>query len=109
MDGKKSKEIEISDKIFSLAPKEYVIQSIVDWQLNHYKARTAKTKQRNEIKGSTAKNLFLNLLKKNKNTIYVDKENLLDKHLYKHTSHKQLIIFMGAGSISKMAYNFIKK
>ena len=61
------------------------------------------------IKGATAKNLFLNLLKKNKNTIYVDKENLLDKYLYKHTSHKQLIIFMGAGSISKMAYNFIKK
>ena len=60
------------------------------------------------IKGATAKNLFLNLLKKNKNTIYVDKENLLYKHLYKHTSHKKLIIFMGAGSISKMAYNFIK-
>jgi len=38
-----------------------------------------------------------------------DKENLLYKHLYKHTSHKKLIIFMGAGSISKMAYNFIKK
>jgi len=62
-----------------------------------------------KIKGATAKNLFLNLLKANKNTIYVDKENLLDKHLYKHTSHKQLIIFMGAGSISKIAYNFIKK
>ena len=61
------------------------------------------------IKGATAKNLFLNLLKKNKNTIYVDKENLLYKHLFKHTSHKKLIIFMGAGSISKMAYNFIKK
>ena len=26
-----------------------------DWQLNHFKPRTAKTKQRNEIKGSTAK------------------------------------------------------
>ena len=61
------------------------------------------------IEGATAKNLFLNLSKKNKNTIYVDKESLLVKHLNKHTSHKQLIIFMGAGSISKMAYNFIKE
>ena len=55
MDGKKPNDIELSDKIFSLTPNKYVIQSIVDWQLNHFKARTAKTKQRNEIKGSTAK------------------------------------------------------
>jgi len=27
----------------------------VDWQLNHFEARKAKTKQRNEVKGSTAK------------------------------------------------------
>jgi len=46
MDGK---------KIFSLTPNKYVIQSLVDWQLSHFKSRTAKTKQRNEIKGSTAK------------------------------------------------------
>ena len=55
MDGKKTQDIEISDKIFSLTPNKYVIQSLVDWQLNHLKSRTAKTKQRNEIKGSTAK------------------------------------------------------
>ena len=55
MDGKKLNDIELSDKIFSLTPNQYVIQSIVDWQLNHFKPRTAKTKQRNEIKGSTAK------------------------------------------------------
>ena len=55
IDGKKSTDIELSDKIFSLTPNKYVIQSIVDWQLNHFKSRTAKTKQRNEIKGSTAK------------------------------------------------------
>ena len=55
IDGKKSNDIELSDKIFSLTPNKYVIQSIVDWQLNHFKSRTAKTKQRNEIKGSTAK------------------------------------------------------
>lgn len=55
MDGKKPNDIEISDKIFSLVPNKYVIQSLIDWQLNHFKSRTAKTKQRSEIKGSTAK------------------------------------------------------
>ena len=55
IDGKKSNDIELSDKIFSLTPDKYVIQSLVDWQLNHFKSRTAKTKQRNEIKGSTKK------------------------------------------------------
>ena len=55
MDGKKSDDIELSDKIFSLTPNKYVIQSLVDWQLNHFKSRTAKTKQRNEVKGSTKK------------------------------------------------------
>ena len=55
IDGKKSNDIELSDKIFSLTPDKYVIQSLVDWQLNHFKPRTAKTKQRNEIRGSTKK------------------------------------------------------
>ena len=55
IDGAKVNDIEISDKIFSLKPNENMIQSIVDWQLNHFKPRSAKTKQRNEIKGSTAK------------------------------------------------------
>ena len=55
IDGEKVNDIEISDKIFSLKPNKNLIQSLIDWQLNHFKARTAKTKQRNEIKGSTAK------------------------------------------------------
>ncbi len=55
IDGKKVNDIEISDKIFSLKPNKYLIQSLIDWQFNHFKARVAKTKQRNEIKGSTAK------------------------------------------------------
>ena len=55
IDGEKVNDIEISDKIFSLKPNKYLIQSLIDWQLNNFKARTAKTKQRNEIKGSTAK------------------------------------------------------
>ena len=55
IDDKKVNDIDISDEIFSLKPDNYLIQSLVDWQLNHFKPRTAKTKQRNEIKGSTKK------------------------------------------------------
>ena len=55
IDGKKSDDIEISDKIFSLNPNKYMIQMLVDWQLNHLKPRTAKTKQRGEVIGSTRK------------------------------------------------------
>ena len=55
IDGKKTENIELSDKIFSVNLNKNLIQSIVEWQLNHFKPRTAKTKQRNEVKGSTAK------------------------------------------------------
>ena len=55
IEGKKTDNIEISDKIFSLKPSNNVIQTILDWQMNKFKPRTAKTKQRNEIVGSTAK------------------------------------------------------
>jgi len=55
IDGKTTDDIELSDKIFSLKPRKKVIKSVIDWQMNHFKSRTAKTKQRNEIKGSTAK------------------------------------------------------
>ena len=53
--GKKTSDIELSDKIFSLNPNKIMIQTLIDWQLNHFKPRTAKTKQRSEIEGSTAK------------------------------------------------------
>ena len=55
IDGKKIDNIELSDKIFSIKPNKVIIQSVIDWQLNHFKPRTAKTKQRSEIRGSTAK------------------------------------------------------
>ena len=55
LDGKKNNDVEISDKIFSLTPNKIIIQQLVYWQLNHFKARTAKTKQRGEVTGSTAK------------------------------------------------------
>jgi len=55
IDDKKSNDVELSDKIFSLIPNKTIIQQLVYWQLNHFKPRLAKTKQRNEVKGSTAK------------------------------------------------------
>ena len=55
IDGSKSESIEISDKIFKLKVNHKLIKFVIDWQLNHAKPRTAKTKQRNQIKGSTVK------------------------------------------------------
>ena len=55
IDGENTNDIELSDKIFSLKPKKEVIQSVIAWQMNRFKSRTAKTKQRGEVKGSTAK------------------------------------------------------
>ena len=55
IEGKKVGEFDLSEKIFSLKPNNDLIQSLIDWQFNHFKLRTAKTKQRNEVKGSTAK------------------------------------------------------
>jgi large subunit ribosomal protein L4 len=55
LDGKESKTIDVSDKIMNLKFNHKLIKYVIDWQLNHQKPRTAKTKQRNEIKGSTKK------------------------------------------------------
>ena len=55
IDGTKAESIEISDKLVKLKVNHKLIKFVIDWQLNHAKPRTAKTKQRNEIKGSTVK------------------------------------------------------
>ena len=55
IDGAKEDSIEISDKLVKLKVNHKLIKFVIDWQLNHAKPRIAKTKQRNEIKGSTKK------------------------------------------------------
>jgi len=55
IDGTKADSIEISDKIVKLKVNYKLIKFVIDWQLNHAKPRTAKTKQRNQIQGSTKK------------------------------------------------------
>ena len=59
------------------------------------------------IKGFETKDIFNHLIKSKKNIFYV-KEKHLNKSIYKETNKKNLIIFMGAGSISKIASNFLK-
>jgi large subunit ribosomal protein L4 len=55
IEGSKSGTVEVSDKIMNLKFNHKLVKYVIDWQLNHQKPRTAKTKQRNEVKGSTKK------------------------------------------------------
>ena len=55
IDGTKGSSVEISDKLINLKVNHKLIKYVIDWQLNHAKPRTAKTKQRNQITGSTKK------------------------------------------------------
>ena len=55
IDGSKPSSIELSDKLVKLKVNYKLIKFVIDWQLNHAKPRTAKTKQRNQIRGSTKK------------------------------------------------------
>ena len=55
IDGSKSEHVDISDRIVKLKINHKLIKFVIDWQLNHAKPRVAKTKQRNQIKGSTKK------------------------------------------------------
>ena len=55
IDGSKNSSIELSDKLLKQKVNFKLIKYVIDWHLNHLKPRTAKTKQRNQIKGSTKK------------------------------------------------------
>ena len=54
IDGKKN-SIEVLDKIFSAKINKQLISNVLYKTNANYKGRRAKTKQKNEIKGSTAK------------------------------------------------------
>ena len=55
INGGKTDSIELSDKLVKLKVNHKLIKFVIDWQFNHAKPRTAKTKQRNSIRGSTKK------------------------------------------------------
>jgi len=79
LEGGKSETINFSDKIMNLKFNHKLVKYVIDWQLNHQKPRTAKTKQRNEIKGSTKK-------------IYAQKGTGQARH-----SSKKAPLFVGGG------------
>ena len=51
----KSENVNLSEKLIGLKVNNKLLKYVVDWQLNRSKKRVAKTKQRNEITGSTKK------------------------------------------------------
>ena len=55
IEGGKTGKVDVSDKIMSLKFNHKLVKFVIDWQFNHKKPRKAKTKQRNEIRGSTKK------------------------------------------------------
>ena len=55
IEGTKTDTIDVSDKLVKLKVNHKLIKFVIDWQLNNAKPRTAKTRQRNQIKGSTIK------------------------------------------------------
>ena len=59
------------------------------------------------LKGYETKNIFMKLKKKNRIVDYISNKNL-NNIIYNETKKNNIIIFMGAGSISKIAHNFIQ-
>ena len=53
--SERSENINLSNKLIGLKVNNKLLKYVVDWQLNRSKKRIAKTKQRNEITGSTRK------------------------------------------------------
>ena len=53
--SEKSENLNLSEKLIGLKVNNKLLKYVVDWQLNRSKKRVAKTKQRNEITGSTRK------------------------------------------------------
>ena len=59
------------------------------------------------LKGFETKNIFIELKKKNRKIEYISNKNL-NSIIYNETKKNNIIIFMGAGSISKIANNFVR-
>jgi len=53
--GSKSQSLKLPESLIGLKVNNRLLKYVVDWQLNRSKKRIAKTKQRNEVIGSTRK------------------------------------------------------
>ena len=62
-----------------------------------------------KIKRATSKDIYTNILKKNKKVIYLKNIKDLSRHLKQHIIKEKIIIFMGAGSISNIAKKYFLK
>jgi len=82
-------------KVLSKVKKLYIIKT--------YSAGEKK------IKGATGKDLANNISKIQKNVVYLENEKKLYEYLIKDTQKRSVLIFMGAGSITKIAYKFVNK
>ena len=61
------------------------------------------------IKNINSKNLVNEILKRNKNVYYLNAKKNIYNLLQKYFKNENTIIFMGAGSITAMAYKLIKE
>ncbi len=59
-----------------------------------------------KLKGYTSEDIFKKINKSKKNIIFLRSNIKLNKILIKHTNKKCIILFMGAGSITKIAKDF---
>jgi len=59
------------------------------------------------LKNATSEKLFMKLSKGKNNVVFVDNENNLENYLNKHINQNGIILFMGAGSITKLANDFV--
>ncbi len=55
LEGNESQNLKISNDLTGLKVNNRLLKYVIDWQINHSKKRLAKTKQRNEVVGSTRK------------------------------------------------------
>ena len=55
LEGKNSQNLKISNDLMRSKINNRLLKYVIDWQINHSKKRLAKTKQRNEVVGSTRK------------------------------------------------------
>ena len=55
LDNKSAGNIDLDDNIFCLPIRNYILPRMVNWQLAKRRSGNHKTKQRSEIRGSTAK------------------------------------------------------
>jgi len=73
LDGKKD-SIEVLDKIFSAKINKRLVDNVLYKTNANYKGRHAKTKQQNEITGSTSKFMLKKVL--------VEQDMRVEKHLF---------------------------